>query len=96
MYSDHIAVHLNASKERLLEEYQEKHEIKEMPTALVTRPQDTATSAVPPHAQPASIETFGERARRLFNETDAAAASNDNTAMAIASRYATRDLPTQP
>ena len=65
-----------------------------MPTACVTRPQATATSDVPLHAQPAPIETFGERAMHLFNERDTAAASNDNTAMAIAARTATRKLPT--
>ena len=62
----------------------------------VTRPQDTATSAVPPDAQPAPIETFGEWARRLFNKRDAAAALNDNTTMAIAARLATREIPPQP
>ena len=67
LYNNHTAVHLNASKERLLEEYQKKNEIEEMPTARVIRPQATATPAVPPHSQPAPIETFGERARRLFN-----------------------------
>ena len=96
LYSNHIAVHLNASKERLLEEYQEKYELEEMSTARVTRPQATATSAVPPHAQTARIETFGERTRRLFNERDVASASNKNTAMAVAAIPATRELPPQP
>ena len=96
LYIDHIAVHLNASKERLLEEYKKRYELEEMPTARVTRPQDTATSAVSPHAQPALIENFVERARRLFNERDAAAVSIDNTAIAVSARPATRELPTQP
>ena len=39
LYSDHIALHLNTSKERLLEEYQKRYKLKEMPTARVTRPQ---------------------------------------------------------
>ena len=43
LYSDHLAVHLNASKENLLEEYKKWYEIKEMPTARVTRNQATAT-----------------------------------------------------
>ena len=64
----------------------EKYEIEEMPTARVTRPQATATSAVPPHAQPALSETFGERDRRLFNERYATAVSINNTTMAIAVR----------
>ena len=67
-----------------------------MPTARVTRPQATATPAVPPHDQPYPIETSGERERRLFNKRDTAAASNDNTAMAVAARPATRELPPQP
>ena len=65
-----------------------------MPTARVIRPQATATLAVRPHDKTAPIETFGERAMHLFNERDTAAASNDNTAMAIAARTATRKLPT--
>ena len=64
-----------------------------MPTAHATRSQATATSAVPSNAQPAAIENFGEWARRIFNEKDAAAASNDNTAMVVAARPATRYLP---
>ena len=67
-----------------------------MPTARVTRPQATDTSAVPPHDQPAPTETFWERARRLFNERDAAAASIDNTAMAVAVRPDVREPPPQP
>ena len=90
LYRNHIAVHLNASKERLLEEYQKRYELKEMPTACVTRPQSTDTSAVSPNAQTAPSETFEERARRLFNKRAAATASNDNTTMAIAARPATR------
>ena len=48
LYSDHLAVHLNALKERLLEEYQKMYELEELPTARVTRPQATVTSTVPP------------------------------------------------
>ena len=92
LYSDDIAVQLNASKERLLEEYQKKYELEEMPTARVTRPQATATLDITPHAQPAPSENFGERARRLFNKRDAAAASTVNTAMVVAARPAKRDL----
>ena len=96
-YSDHIAVHLNASEERHLKEYQEKkYGIEEMPTMRVIRPQATSTPYVPPHVQPAPIETFWERDRRLFNERDAVAASNDNTAMAVGTRSSTRELPPQP
>ena len=90
LYIDHIPVHLNASKERLLEEYKKKYELEDIPTARVTRPQATATSAVYPHAQPAPSETFVELARRKFNERDSSAASNDNTAMAVAAIPAVR------
>ena len=51
LYRDHIAVHLNASKERLLQEYQKRYEFEEMPTARVTRPQATDNLSVPPNAQ---------------------------------------------
>ena len=67
-----------------------------MPTAHVTLPQATATSAVPPNAQHALSENFGKRARRLFNKRAAAEASNDNTTMEVAARPATRELPPQP
>ena len=67
-----------------------------MHTARVTRPQATATSAVSPHDQPAPSETFRERARRLFNEREAVAASIDNTTMAVAVRPAVREPPPQP
>ena len=43
LYSDQLAVHIYASKERLLEEYQKWYNIKEMPTARVTCPQATDT-----------------------------------------------------
>ena len=59
LYSNHLAVHLNASKERLLEEYQKIYEVKEMPTARVTRPQATDTSSIPHIAPPAASEKFG-------------------------------------
>ena len=61
LYSDHLAVHLNASKEKLLEEYKKIYEIKEMPTARVTRHQATATPAVSLIAPPAATENYGQR-----------------------------------
>ena len=67
-----------------------------MPTARVTLPQVTDTSYVPPISPLAASETFGERTRRLFDERDAAAASNDNTKMAVATRPATGDHPPHP
>ena len=93
-----ISLHISKLQKRdsLRSIRKKKYEIEEMPTARVTRPQATATSAVPPHAQPAPIETFGERARRLFNKRDATSASNENTAMVVAVRPAIRELPPQP
>ena len=96
LYSNHLAVHLNASKDILLKEYQKRYELKEMPTARVTRPQAIDTSSVPPNAPPAASENFGERARHLFDERAAAAASNDNTKMEVSTRPATREKPPWP
>ena len=84
MYSDYLAVHLTASKESPLEEYQKRYEIKEMPTARVTCPQATDTSSVPLIAPPRAPENFGQRNRRLFDERAAAAASLHDTPMDVA------------
>ena len=96
LHSDHIAVHLNASKERLLGEYLKKYKQKDMPISRVTRPQAADPSAIPPPAQPAPSETFGDRARRIFNNRDAAAKSTDDTTMAVVARPAVREPPSQP
>ena len=72
LYSDHLAVHLNASKENLLEEYKKRYEIEEMPNARVTRHQAPSTSAVSLPAPPAANENYGQRARRFFNRRVAA------------------------
>ena len=68
LYSDHLAVHLNAPKENLLKEYKKRYEIEEMPTARVTRHQAPATLAVSLPAPPAANENYRQRARRLFNK----------------------------
>ena len=96
LYSGHIDVHLNASNERLLEEYQKKYKLKDMPNSCVTRPQAKVTSAAPPPAQSTPSETFGERARRLLNERDDTVASTEDTTMAFVVRPAKRELPPQP
>ena len=67
-----------------------------MPTARVTRPQATVTPAVPPIAQPAASETFGERARRLFDERAASADSRNTNAMEVSTRPATGEQPPRP
>ena len=95
-YSDHIAVHLNVLKERILEEYQRMYELKMMPTARFTLPQATDTSSVTPNAPPVVTESFGERAMRLFNERAAAIALRDHTTMEVATRPAAREQLSWP
>ena len=58
LYSNHITVHINASKERLLEEYQKRYDLEEMPTTRVTCPQATDTLSVPRNSQPSPSENF--------------------------------------
>ena len=64
LYSDHLDVHLNASKENLLKEYKKRYDIKEMPTARVTRHQATATPAVSLIAPPAATENYRQQVER--------------------------------
>ena len=66
LYSDHLAVYLNASNENLLEEYKKRYKIENMPTVRVTRPQATATSSVSPITPHAATENYGKRARHLI------------------------------
>ena len=96
LYSNHLAVHLNASKENLLEEYNKSYNNEEMPTARVTCHQATATPAVSLIAPPAATENYGQRARRLLNERAAAAASRDNTPMEVTAEPAQREQPPRP
>ena len=96
LYSDHIAVHINTSKENLLEEYQKKDEIEEMPTTRITFPQATATLAVSLIALPSTYENYGQRAQRLLNERAAATASSDNTPMDVAAEPAQIEQPRRP
>ena len=81
-YINHIAVHLEISKERTLKEYKKKYELEEMPRAYVTCPLATAPAAAPPD-RPACPKNFGEQNRRLLNERAAAAASTDNTSWSL-------------
>ena len=67
-----------------------------MHIARVTRTQAAATSADPPPAQSTPSETFGERARRLFNKRDAASASTDDTTKAVVVRPDESYPPPQP
>ena len=96
MNSDHLTVHLIASKERLLEEYQKRYEIEEMPTARVTRPQATDTSSFPLIAPPNTSENFGQRARRLLDERAAPAVLLRGTIMDVAAEPAPQERPPRP
>ena len=96
MYRDHIDVHLDASKEIILEEYKKIYKLKEMPRACVTRPLAEATSATPPSAHPDTSENFGERTRSLLNKRAAASASTNYNRMVVAkNRPAEAELPPQ-
>ena len=96
LYSNHLAVHLNASKENLLEEYKKRYEIEEIPTARVTHHQATATPAVSLPAPPAANENYGQRARRILNERAAAIALRDNTPMDVAAEPVQQEQPPRP
>ena len=96
LYSDHLAVHLVASKERLPVKYQKIYELEEMPTASITYPQATVNPDAPPTPQPAASETFGERARRLFDERAAAADSRDTSTIEVSTRPSTREQHPRP
>ena len=96
LYSDHLAVQIVASKERLINKYQKRYELEEMPTARVSRPQATDTSSVSPIAQPAASENVGQRSRRLFDKRAASTDSNDTTTMEVFTRPSTREQPPRP
>ena len=68
LYSDHLAVHLNASKENLLEEYKKQYKIEDIPTSRITRHQGTATPTVCLPTPPAANENYGQQAQRLLNK----------------------------
>ena len=72
LYIDHLDVHLNASKQNLLEEYKKRYEIEEMPTVRVTRHQATATPAVSLFTPPAASENYREQPPRAETNIDAA------------------------
>ena len=94
LYSNYIAVHIGASKERILEEYKKKYELEEMPSARVNRPLAAAPAAAPPPDFP---ENFGEQPRRLLDERSAAAASTDDTRMDVfENRTSEAETPPQP
>ena len=96
MYSNHLAVHLEASKEIILEEYKKKYELKEVPRACVTRPLAASKSATPTSDHPAPSKNFGERTQRLLNEIAVTAASTNNTTMSVVERPDETEPPQQP
>ena len=90
-------MHINASKEIILEEYKKKYELEEMPSSCVTRPLAAAPVAAPPPARLACPEKFGKQVRRLLDERSAAAASTDDTCMGGGeNRPAEADPPPHP
>ena len=96
LYSNHLAVHLDASKERILEEYKKNYELEEMPRARVTRPLAEAPADDPP-ACPDFPKNFGEQTRRLLNDRAAAVASTNDTRMVvIEDRPAEVETPPHP
>ena len=64
-----------------------------MPTVRVTRPQAADTSSLPLIAPPNVSESFGERARHLFDERAAAAALRVNNPIDVATEPAPREQP---
>ena len=83
LYSNHLAIHIEASKERILKETKKKYEIEEMPRARVTCPLTSEISATPPSAYPSQSENFGERDWRLLNERSAASTPTNNNRMVV-------------
>ena len=97
MYSNHLAVHIDASKERILKETKKKYEIEEMPRACVTRLLATVTLATPLYAQPDPSKIFGEQALCFLNKRAATAVSTYNNRMfVVKNRPAESELPSQP
>ena len=96
LYSHHLAVHLDDSKEGILEEYKKKYELDEMPRSHITRPLAASPAAAPPD-HPDCPESFGEQTRRLLNERAAVAMSTDDTRMVIVKNIpAEAEPPPQP
>ena len=60
LYNNHLAVHLGDLKERILEEYNKKYELEEMPCVRITSPltESPAASDTPTHT--ANSKNFGE------------------------------------
>ena len=83
LYIDHLAVHIDASKERILKEYKKTYKPGEMPRARVTCPLTSDISATPPSAYPSQSENFGERDWRLLNERSAASTPTNNNRMVV-------------
>ena len=63
LYSNHLAVHLETSKDIHLEEYKKKYELEEIHRDRVTSPLTAATLVTTPSDHPAPSKNFGERAR---------------------------------
>ena len=97
LYRDHIAMHIDVSKEKILEEYKKMYYLEEMNSARVNRPLAADPVAATPPARLASPKNFGERTWRLLNERSAAAASTKDTRIVVVKeRQAEAEPPPQP
>ena len=84
LYSNHLSVHTDTSKERILKEYKKTYKPGEMPRARVTLPLAAAPAAATTSDHPAHSEKFGERDWRLLNERSAASTPTNNNRMVVA------------
>ena len=83
LYSNHLSVHIDTSKERILKEYKKTYKPGEMPRARVTLPLAAAPAAATTSDHPAHSENFGERDWRLLNERSAASTPTNNNRMVV-------------
>ena len=90
-------MHLDISKEIILEEYKKKYNIEEMISAYVTLPLVASPAAdAPPHS-PARPENFREQSQHLLDERATTAASFDDTCMVVVkNRPAEAEPPLHP
>ena len=77
LYSNHLAVHIDALNKRILEEYKKNDKLEEITRAHVTHPLAELPAAY--LAFPTIPGNFVEQTRRLLNERAAAAVSTNDT-----------------
>ena len=97
LYSNHIAVHLDSSEERILEEYKKMYYLEKMNSARVTCPLAAAPMAATPPARLDSPKNFRDQNWRLLSERAAAKASTKDTRIVVVKeRQAEAEPPPQP